>query len=133
MTINIHPANTKINPISELCDLSIDVQDIKTDVDIISIAEEIISKVQKSNESNILSISPYFDTHNKIYVGYDSCIIEYSFKYTNLMNVGEIEKDLIRFDIFYNGVISPVTLVIIEALTLTRKAFKWKEYLDYVD
>lgn len=105
----------------------LNVSDIVSDVDVISMVSEIIGKTCERKNLTLESISPYFDGISNVYGGFNNCIVQYKFKSEDLMKIGKIEKNLIKYDLRYNFTITVSTLLIIEALHYVREVFKWKE------
>lgn len=119
-----------INSDNAIVAFNFDVQDIESDIDIFSLTEKIIDSIESDEDAQLSSVSPLFDTTSIVYTGFSTCIASFTFKYEDLANVGLIEKQLIYFDLKYSGKVTSITLLIIEALCLTRKAFKWKDVWD---
>lgn len=126
-TIKVYPANPKSIAMIGLDYLK--VEELEADVDVISLTDEIIEKCSDEDSMQLEAISPFIEGKSRMYPGYDSCLTEYTFKYCELMETGKLEEALIRNDLHFNICISPLTLLLIEAISLTRKAMKWKEYI----
>ena len=125
--IKVYPANPSSIDVVGLNYLKL--EELDTDVDIISLTDEIIEKCTGEDSMQLEAISPFIDNKSRMYPGYDSCLTEYSFKYCELMEPGMLEEELIRHDLHFNITITSLSLLLIEAISLTRKAMKWKEYI----
>ncbi|MBR0351493.1 MAG: hypothetical protein IJH76_06740 [Clostridia bacterium] len=104
---------------------SLSPNSVKTDVDIISLIGELLDSVPSKNGTK--KIFPVFDDSSKIFVNLNSPIIQYSFEYEELMEIGKLEKNILAFDLSYNSGVNSLSLLIIEAITLTREVFKWQD------
>ena len=116
-----------INTLGEVGTFYLNACDVKSEVDVISLTEQIVNSISSDKSKDFTSISPLFDTSQAVYSSFSSCIAQLNFKYEDLIEPGKLEKDLIIFDLYYNGYIQGITLLLIEAISLTRKAFKWKD------
>ena len=110
---------------NQLESFSLGPNDVKTDADIISLIGELLDSVP--SKSGTRRSFPVFDDSSKIFVNLNSPIIQYSFKYEELMEIGKLEKNILAFDLYFNGSVNSLSLLIIEAITLTREVFKWQD------
>lgn len=103
------------------------VENSRTDVDVMSLIGELLDSTNTKSYKKTIGLFSLFDTNTSIYVDFQNPIIQYSFKYEDLVQPKKLEKNILAFDLFYNGSVNALSLLILEALSLVREAFKWKE------
>lgn len=123
--IKIYPAEKYLS--EDICKFTLTVDDSRTGVDVLSLIGELLDSANSNTFKKSIGLFSLFDSSSSIYVDFNRPIIQYSFKFSDLMEYGKLEKNILAFDLFYNGCVHALSLLIMEALSLTRKVFEWED------